>query len=181
MLGRRTCEWQDGAYALSFFGNPASYLEFVGKGLDQGRRNDLIGGGVMRSYGGWTEVKNSPVLVKGDERILGDASFVMGILSDAQQRLDRRTRMKLSGVNLEAVEKRVADLYSLKPDEGDRHGRPRRITQARSLFCFWAARELGISQKELADRFSFTEPAITYAVRRGQELARDDGYRLADE
>ena len=181
LLGRRRCEWQDSAYTLPFFGNTASYLEFVRKGFDQGHRNDLIGGGVVRSHGGWAEVKNSPVRVKGDERILGDTSFVMGILADARQRLERRVRVTLSGMTPETVEKRVIGLFSLQPAELYEHGRPRRIAQARSLFCFWAVRELGIPQKELAERFSFSESAITYAVRRGDEIAREHGYRLLNE
>lgn len=181
LVGRRPCEWQDTAYTLSFFGNPDSYLEFVKKGFDRGQRTDLIGGGVVRSHGGWSEVKRSPSLVKGDERILGDTSFVMGILADAQQRLDRRTRVKQSGINLGTVEQRVAALFSLAPGELHSLSRTRRIAQARSLFCFWAVRELGISQKELADRFSFTEAAITYAVRRGEKFARENGYRLSEE
>jgi hypothetical protein len=37
---------------------------------------------------------------------------------------------------------------------------------------------LGISQKALAERFSLTEPAICYALRRGQKLAKERGYEL---
>lgn len=178
LVGRRTCEWQDTAYTLSSFGSVASYREFVREGFDQGHRDDLTGGGVVRSHGGWAEIKSSPVLVKGDERILGDSSFVMGILADAQQRSDRRMRIKQSGITIETIEKGVADLFSLKPEELYGPGRPRQIAQARSLVCFWAVRELGIPQKELSERFSISEPAITYAVRRGQEIAREKGYRL---
>ncbi len=44
-----------------------------------GKRADLIGWGLTRSYGGWTAVKEhqrNKVLAKGDERILGDSDFV---------------------------------------------------------------------------------------------------------
>jgi hypothetical protein len=40
---------------------------------------------------------------------------------------------------------------------------------------------LGLSQKALADRFSVSEAAISYAVRRGQTIARENGYRLLEE
>jgi len=46
---------------------------FVKKGIDQGRRPDLVGGGLIRSQGGWTAVKalrRLGVREKSDERIL---------------------------------------------------------------------------------------------------------------
>jgi hypothetical protein len=33
----------------------------------------------------------------------------------------------------------------------------------------------------LAERFSLTEPAISYAVRRGQRIAREKGYKLLEK
>ena len=95
--------------------------------------------------------------------------------------MDRRYVLKQSGIDLEVVERRVTDLFSLKAEDLYGNGRARRIVQARSVFCFWAARELGYSQKGLADRFSVTEPAITYAIRRGQRLTHENGYRLREE
>jgi hypothetical protein len=54
------------------------YREFVVKGITEGRRPDLTGGGLLRSIGGWTALKgvhNAGIRVKGDERILGDSDF----------------------------------------------------------------------------------------------------------
>ncbi len=122
-----------------------------------------------------------PNAIVRDERILGDSSFVMAILADAEQKLERRLAMKQAGIDIETVEKRVARLFSLVPDEIYRQGRDRRMSQARSVFCFWAARELGLPQKELANRLCVSEPAITYAIRRGEEIVRQKGYRLSEE
>ena len=178
LLEKRACPWQDTEYTLSFFGDVRAYVQFVKQGVDQGQRSDLIGGGVVRSHGGWAEIKKSQGRVKGDERILGDTSFVMGILAGAQQSLERRYAMKQSGIDLDAVQKRVCALYSLKADEFYGRGRQKTLVEARSLFCFWAVRELGVPQKALAERFSVTEPAISYAVTRGQRIARERGYAL---
>ena len=49
-----------------------------------------------------------------------------------------------------------------------------------AYFCFWAVRELGIPQKELAERFSLSEPTIAYAVKKGRRLAEERGYRLRE-
>ena len=38
---------------------------------------------------------------------------------------------------------------------------------ARSLLCYWAVRELGLTTTELAKRLGQTQPAVSYAVIRG--------------
>ena len=181
LLNKKKCPWQDTEYALSFFGSARAYLQFLRKGIGQGQRPDLVGGGLVRSHGGWAEVKKSRSLIKGDERILGDTSFVMSILADAEQNLERRYAVKQAGIDLNAVEKRVCDLHALKPDDLYGQGRQKTLVEARSLFCFWAVRELGIPQKALAERFSLTEPAISYAVRRGQRIAREKEHKLLEK
>ena len=84
---------------LSYFGTSISkgreaYYAYLKEGIAQGRRPELVGGGLIRSLGGWAEVKKLRIKgqdrMKGDERILGDGDFVMDILSEANERLDRR-------------------------------------------------------------------------------------------
>ena len=181
LLSNKKCPWQDAKYPLSFFGGAKAYLQFVSEGVDQGPRPDLAGGGLLRSHGSWVEVKKSRSLIKGDERILGDTSFVMSILAQAEQRLERRCAMRQSGVDLSVVEKRVCNLYDLKPADLYRRGRQKTLAEAKSLFCFWAVLELGMLQAALAERFSLTPQAISYAVRRGQRIAGESGYALLDK
>jgi hypothetical protein len=54
------------------------------------------------------------------------------------------------------------------------------VVDARSLFCFWASKELGISMTDLAKRLNLTQPAISIAARRGERLARENQYVLID-
>ena len=73
-------DWQQADYVLSFFGKRKSdakkaYRHFVEKGVMQGRRPELTGGGLVRSIGGWAalrELRNETVRIKGDERIWKD-------------------------------------------------------------------------------------------------------------
>jgi hypothetical protein len=47
---------------------------FVDKGISEGRRDDLTGGGLIRNHGGWAAVKHmrrAKMFEKSDERILG--------------------------------------------------------------------------------------------------------------
>ncbi|MET0028812.1 MAG: hypothetical protein ABW101_14385 [Candidatus Thiodiazotropha sp.] len=55
------------------------YREFVGQGLGESGSDALLGGGLVRSYGGWEGIKRlrkEHAHCIGDERILGDSGFV---------------------------------------------------------------------------------------------------------
>jgi len=64
------------------------YRAFINKGINEGKRPELRGGGLIRSMGGWSAVKamrKTNSLMKGDERILGDSDFVEKVLNKAQE------------------------------------------------------------------------------------------------
>jgi putative transposase len=93
VLGRRRWDWQDRDYVLSWFGRKEgevreAYRGFVKKGMDQGRRPELVGGGMIRSLGGWPVVKGmgrSGMRGRGDERILGSGEFVEHLMKQASR------------------------------------------------------------------------------------------------
>ena len=85
-------------------------------GIAQGKRDDLIGGGLMRSTGGWREL-------------------------------------------------------SLARCAGDKQ--PHHV-RARSLLCYWAVRELGMTATALAKILGLSQPAVTQCVRRGEKVATDN-------
>lgn len=47
-------------------------------------------------------------------------------------------------------------------------GQQQRKVKAKSLLCFWAVREAGMSLRELAGRLEMSAPGVGYAVERGQ-------------
>ena len=59
-------------------------------------------------------------------------------------------------------------------------GKQKMKVRARSLFCYWAVKELGMSIRELARQLEMSPPAVGYSVKRGEEIARDCGHRLID-
>jgi putative transposase len=186
LMGKAKYPWQDEKFILSLFGASAReartvYLDFVKAGLTQGRRLDLIGGGLVRSHGGWAEVRKSAQRLKGDVRVLGDSQFVLDVLSRAQQNLDHRYRLKTMGVDFPFVERRVLDLCGLSPDDLYSRGRQKQYAAAKGLLCFWAVRELGMSQTQLSERLRMTQPGVASAVARGEKLAREKGYALVTD
>ena len=80
LMGKKTREWQNVEYVLGFFGRNirdarTKYLTYVEKGIAMGRRPELVGGGLIRSLGGWEAVKKMRLSgqdrIKSDQRILG--------------------------------------------------------------------------------------------------------------
>jgi putative transposase len=189
ILGRRSESWQDADYVLKMFSEKLiaarrRYGEFVKEGIAQGRRPELVGGGLLRSQGGWKGVdalRRAGAYQKGDERILGDGAFVEQMLAEADDRFERKYRLAAEGFDLERVAARVAELLKMSPDEVFVSTKDRRHAQARSLLCYWSTQELGISQTHLAQRLELTQPAISRAVRRGAELAKERKYSLIGE
>ncbi len=182
-------EWQDTDYVLASFGNTIqvarqAYRAYLEEGLHQGRRKELVGGGLVRSLGGWSAVKSRRSAgqdhIMSDERILGEADFVDAVLSQAGEAVDRRYKLKSLGYDLHRLAERAAEIFGMAVEDIFSPGRTNLKVKARSLVCFWAARELGMSLTDLARAFKMSIPGIGYAVERGEKFARMNRYSLQD-
>jgi putative transposase len=188
LMGRVTAEWQNTKYVLGLFGDKVSvarlrYLEFVKKGIAAGKRQDLTGGGLVRSVGGWSAVKSlrkAGVTQKGDERILGDGEFVEKALSQAEESLERKYRLKAKGIDVGRIAERVADIMGMAPEAVWASGKQRKIVQARSLLCYWATSELGISQVWLSRKLRVSQAAVSLSVSRGRRIALENHYETGN-
>ena len=109
----------------------------------------------------------------GDERILGDGDFVESALAGSSERLDRRSRLKAAGDDFERVAEKVAVIFDMPLREVLREGKYARTVTARSLLCYWANRELGITTVELARRLNLAQPTVSQSVDRGERIAAE--------
>ena len=66
----------------------------------------------------------------------------------------------------------------MEPDEVFSKGRQNRKVRARSLLCFWAARELGLSHTALAKRLEMSVSGVGFSVERGESIAKKGKYSL---
>jgi len=189
VMGRKKRPWQDVDHVLGYFGKTAksarrAYFDYVNAGIGQGRLDELTGGGLVRSAGGWSEVKElrrqGQNHVMSDERILGDSAFVDAVLSQATERYERHYELRRHGYDLDRIAERVAEIYGMEPREILSRGKQQRKVKARSLCCFWAVSELGMSLRELARRLEMSPPAVGFSVERGERIAHEGGYRLID-
>ncbi|MBW2436498.1 MAG: transposase [Deltaproteobacteria bacterium] len=186
IVGKVKRDWQEVDYVLGFFGKRRSdarrqYRKFVKNGIQQGRRPELTGGGILRSVGGWkalSALRDEAVRVKGDERILGDTDFVESVLKEADEQLERRYRLQAEGFNLDRVAERVATVMNIPVELVWEKSRRPQVVDARDLLCYWASKELQLSATDLAKRLNLTQPAISIAVRRGEKIAMDNQYQL---
>lgn len=95
LLGNAVRPWQDCAAVLGWFGSREkearrAYRSYVAQGIPLGRRPELVGGGLIRSLGGWSQVRamrGGGMRVRADERILGSGEFVEQMLREAEERI----------------------------------------------------------------------------------------------
>ncbi len=177
----------DTKYVLSYFGKKVSkargeYNSYVKEGVALGSRPELVGGGLIRSLGGREVVKkmrgDGQERVKGDQRILGDSGFVFEMLKEAEEKFERHYEMKRLGYDLNTVENRVCEIYRVEKEGIFSRGREKVKSDARALFCFWAVRELGYGQRELARRLGMSQPGVGYAVIKGEAISKSNNYHI---
>ena len=134
-------QWQDSEYVLKQFSDNAEtartlYRSFVAAGISEGRRNDLVGGGLIRSNKGWRPIKGADHR-KSDERILGGSDFVLEVMKTSQETWERSHALKIDGVDFAAVRDHTARLFDLNPEElllPGKYRTPRRCPKRPLLF-----------------------------------------------
>jgi len=186
LMGGCRKSWQETDEILKLFGSKPAiarrmYRQFVEQGIEQGRRNDLTGGGLIRSAGGWEGLKQkreAGQYQRSDERILGDSDFVSEVLDKTGESLTKIQKLKSKGMDVDKIASHVSRLMGLAVDDVWAVGKQQPIVNARSLLCYWAVRELGVSMSSLSRRLGISLPAISKSVVRGKQIAADNLFKL---
>jgi putative transposase len=174
ILGRVNNDWQDTTYVLRWFGEKQgeakrSYRQFVENGIKQGHRSDLIGGGLIRSQGGWAAVKRmrrQGVREKSDERILGSGEFVEQLI----QQSDEERKKQFSG--REALREAIAHIERVCNDEhidsnALRGGsRRKRISRVRTRLVEALVEKFGLSLAEAGRQLGVSSSAVAITLHR---------------
>ena len=188
VVGNIKTEWQLVDYVLGLFGKRKTearkhYRRFVAKGVEQGQRSELTGGGLLRSVGGWAELaalRRGSDWVKSDERILGDSDFVDMVLRQADEHMEISYPLKSEGFEFDDIAECVAQVMDLPLEIVWEKSRRPQVVQARSLLCYWASNELGMRMTDIAIRLGLSQPTVSIAARRGEAIAKKNGYSLLD-
>ena len=186
LMGGFQKSWQETDEILKLFGSKPAlarrmYRQFVEQGIGQGRRNDLTGGGLIRSAGGWEGLKQKREegqYQRSDERILGDSDFVSRVLEKTKESLTKSQKLKSEGMDVDKIAAQVSRLMGIAVEDVWAIGKQQHIVNARSLLCYWAVRELGVSMSSLSRRLRISLPAISKSVVRGKQIAEDNAFKL---
>jgi len=188
LMGKMLADWQDTSYVLNLFDAQLAnarrhYRDFVITGLDQGRKPELTGGGLIRSLGGWSAVKSmrkDGALQKGDERILGEGKFVENALSQSREAYEEKYCLKAKGIKIEQVGERVAEIVGMPVSDVWLSGKQPKRVLARDLICYWSTSRLGITQAWLSKKFRISQSAVSHSVERGRNLVIQNNYTLGN-
>ena len=171
VLGIYKMPWQNTEYVLAHFGQNRSrrknYLQFVREGAGQGRRPELVGGGLIRSLGGWSEVlalRRKDQKVAYDQRILGDSDFVQDVTSGLDDLVKRNLRLSGQRIDINGLAARVCRQYKISLGELCSGSRRQSGVQARAVLSWIAVRELGYSGAEVARYLGVTNSCVTRIV-----------------
>ena len=188
LMGRQKNAWQACDKVLALFGDRVSlarrrYREYLKKGIPQGRRPELTGGGLVRSVGGWGALKSmrrAGVFLKSDERILGGSDFVDQVLAGAQESMESKHALAVKGTGFDQIIGAVSVHYGIAPESLIGPCKERQIVKARVLVCYWAVSALGLSMTEVAGKLGIAVPTVSVAVKKGKQRVLQEGLTLED-
>ena len=176
LMGKVKHKWQDRDYVLYKFGSKEGeakrrYRGFVQAGIEDGHRPELVGGGLVRTLGGWSEVvslRRKGMRELTDARILGSGTFVEHLLEEA----DERTRQRFSAADCHRI---IEDLivstcleekiYPAALKGGSRRGN---MPAIRLKIAMKLVEEHGVAMAEAARSLGVSTSAISKALKRSK-------------
>jgi len=174
VVGRIPRPWQARRTVLGWFGQPGggavrAYREYVREGIPGGHRPELVGGGLVRSAGGWAEVRalrRQKEQMAGDPRILGSGDFVEGLLRDAEERQVAALRRPPTPQETEAVIGRICKREGASVEELKRGGRRGPLSAIRGDLARQLVAGLGLSLAQAARHLGVSTAAISKILRK---------------
>jgi putative transposase len=100
------------------------------------------------------------------------------VSAEAGEAFERKSLLKSQGWDLDKLAAYVAKLLEIDVSLIWSTGKYRHIVKARSLLCYWAVRDLGVSMTSLAKRLNLSVAAITQSVKRGERLKDEKSYHF---
>ncbi|ACD91474.1 protein of unknown function DUF1568 [Chlorobium limicola DSM 245] len=172
LMNKVRYDWMAREYVLRFFGGKESfakkaYLAFLEEELKTDREQELSGGGMVRSQGGWSKVKSmrkSGAKARSDERILGSDKFVREVLKEAAGPNDVLPLAERVFLLSESIERacEAAGVTSMFLRSGSRSGE---LPSLRRTIAKMAVFELGISFAETARQLGVTTSAVSNMLK----------------
>jgi hypothetical protein len=168
LLGTVVREWQDRETILACFGSDfetarKGYENFVSDGIALGSRPELVGGGLVRSLGNWSQVvslRRKGETASSDARILGGSAFVDRLLSETEAKERETLRLLPGKSDLPTLLARIAKGEEVEASAIRSGVRKRDAVRARKMLCQIAARKMGYPGAEVARFLGISTSAV---------------------
>ncbi len=177
LMGKIQNEWQDRDYVLRWFGQKhgdakKAYGSYVAKGIDQGRRPELVGGGLIRSLGGWSAVK--AMRLSGDrewsdDRILGSGEFVERIIKEAEAKIKYQLPVKERGQKIDELITRICKNEKVSIEELRSGSRRKEVSGVRAMIAIGLVKKQGVALAEVARRVGVSTAAVSKIIKRDRQ------------
>jgi putative transposase len=182
ILGVLKKEWQDTGEILRYFGGTRDiavrqYISFIEEGIVKGRRAEFVGGGLLRSIGGWSEVvsmrKRGTGMVS-DARILGDGGFVERVIAEAEAKERETLRLRQRVPDLGVLLREVTEKKGVNEEDLRAPRRRREAVGVVKLFCQLAVRQYGYTGASVARFLGSTTSLVNHYAASGDLLDGKD-------
>ena len=100
------------------------------------------------------------------------------MLKAADEQLEQRYALRAKGYDFKAVVLNVAEMLGIDTGEVLSRGKAPKTVKARSLLCYRANRELGMTTVELSRRLRISQPSASRASQRGKRIAAQNDFSL---
>ena len=172
VMGTMKMLGQDRDFVLSYFSQKEgaakkAYREYVSEGATAGRKPELVGGGLVRSLGGWSEVKSMRKhgdRLLSDERILGSGDFVDRIIQEAEKTMRQQYAGRDRKKKIEAVVTAECEKEGVAVKELQAGGRRPNVSQVRKRIAKKLYERYGIPLAEIARQTGVSTSAISKIV-----------------
>lgn len=174
ILGWAEQPWYDAGYVLQQFGRKAgaartAYREFVREQSLLGRQDELTGGGLVRSAGGWSEVLSMRQRSEwqfSDQRILGSGEFVEEVLKDVEGMQKEMMPVRLQRAEAQEMLKHYCAETGLSMDALLSGCRSREYTAFRRELSRKLVFEMGLSHADVARMLGISRAGVSQMLRR---------------
>jgi len=174
IVGKIKNDWQDRDYVLKWFGNKegeatGAYRNYVKKGIAEGRCPELVGGGLIRSMGGWSAVKalrRSGDRELSDERILGSGEFVEQIIKEAETKTKYQLPVLDYHKKIDELITRICRDEKVSIEELKGGSRRREASRVRARIAIRLVKTHGVALAEVARQLGVSTSAVSKIMKR---------------
>ena len=177
IVGKIKNDWQDRDYVLKWFGNKEgeannTYRNYVKKGIAVGRCPELVGGGLIRSMGGWSAVKalrRSGDRELSDARILGSGEFVEQIIKEAETNTKYQLPVLDHHKKINELIIRICRDEKVSIEELKGGNRRREASRVRARIAIGLVKTHGVTLAEIARQLGVSTSAVWKIMKRASQ------------